>query len=172
MKNFIKKNLGFTLIEVLVALLLVSGTALVTTNMWSRNLLYIGGSRIYDKVAFLLDQKISELEVQYSNIEELPEIEEGDFGKEYPDFRWEMESQPFDMPDISSLLIEGAGSEGIDNTTLSLIGQVKDLIRNSVKEVKVTVFVKYKKRERSYSVVTYFTSQNVDLSSVVGAGGK
>ncbi len=159
-----KKGKGFSLVEVLVALLLISGAAIVTTNIWSRNFLYIRGSKIYDTVSFLLDQKISELKIEYKNIQEIPELEEGDFGTEYSNYRWEMESQAFDMPDLSSLLIEQAGAEGVDENVLSVVNNIRELITNSVKEVKITVFAKDKKRERSFSVVTYFTNKNPSVA--------
>ena len=165
-----EEKMGFSLVEVLVALLLVSGAAIVTSQLWSKNFLQIRSSRIYDTVTFLLDQKISELKIEYKSVEEIPETEEGDFGIEYPDYRWEMESQPFDMPDISSLIIEQAGAEGISENVLFVVNNIKELIKNSVKEVKVTVFAKDKKRERGFSVVTYFTAQNPSVS-VLGSGG-
>ena len=169
-KNFRKKTAGFSLLEVLIALVLVSGVAMVTTNMWSKNFLFIRSSRIYDTASSLLDQKISELKIEYKDVANLPESQEGVFGTEFSNYRWEMESQPFDMPDISSLIIEQADAEGIDENALLIVNNIKELIKSSVKEVKVTVFVKDKNRERAYSIVTYFTSENPSLQALPGGG--
>ena len=158
---------GFSLIEVLVALLLVSGAAILTSNMWSRNFLYIRGSKIYDTASFLLDQKIAELENTYPDPSQLPEDDAGDFGIDYPQHRWEMKSQPFDMPDLSSLIIEKSQGAGVDESTLLIVNNLKELIKNSVKEVKVTVFVQDKKRQRAFSVVTYFVNKEASLESAI-----
>lgn len=157
-----KSAKGFTLLEVLVALMILAGGLLVLNNSWSTNNLRLRKATVFNNSATLLQKKMVEFEALYQErpLEELPESESGDFGSDHPAYRWEMESRELEFPDLSALMVgQGQG----DETTLMMIRQMTDMISKSVKEVKVTVFVKSNKKEVSFSATTYFIDYNRDF---------
>lgn len=161
---------GFTLLEVLVAIVILVGGILVVSNSWSGNLLRIRKANLYNNVAFLLERKVTELEAKYrgKSIDEIKEEESGDFGEDYPQYSWAMSSKKFVMPDLSSLLISKDG--GADEMFLTVIKQTTDYISKAVKEVTIIVYVKTaggKKAE--FKIVTYFVDFNKELEL---GGGK
>jgi general secretion pathway protein I len=162
---------GFTLIEVVIALSIIAGAVIVVGNTWSGNLLRVRKAKFYNNVALLLERKMTEIEAKYgeSPLEEIPEEENGDFGSDFKQYRWKLTSQEFEMPDLSSALVGREG--GADDTLISMIRQMSDYISQSVKEVTVTVFVKSKKTEVSFSITTYFIDFNKQLPLGPGTTG-
>lgn len=157
---------GFTLLEVLIALVILAGGLLVLNSSWSTNSLRMRKANIFNNSATLLQKKMVETEALYAGkpLEEIPEEESGDFGTDHPTYRWELKSRELEFPDLSALII---GEGEADETLLSMIRQMTELISKSVKEVKVTVFVKTNKKEVSFSATTYF----VDYSKEIGLPG-
>ena len=151
--------------EVLVALTILSGALVVVSSSWSGNFLRVRKSNLYNNVALLLESKMTEITTKYTGrpLEEIPETESGDFGSDYKQYRWEFKSQQFAMPDMSSIIIKNSGPRGADQMLLTIIKTMQEFINQSVKEGKVTVFVKGGKREVSFSVSTYFIDYNRDL---------
>jgi general secretion pathway protein I len=147
----LSRQKGFTLLEVLVALMILAGGLLVLNNSWTTNNLRLRKATVFNNSATLLQER---------PLEELPEAESGDFGSDHPGYRWEMESRELEFPDLSALMVgQGQG----DETTLMMIRQMTDMISRSVKEVKVTVFVKSNKKEVKFSATTYFIDYNRDF---------
>ncbi|NCN95669.1 MAG: type II secretion system protein [Bdellovibrionales bacterium] len=159
------KKGGFTLLEVMIALVILGGGLLVLNNSWTTNSLRLRKANIFNNSATLLQKKMVEFEALYKDkpLTEIPENEAGDFGTEQPAYRWEMESRELEFPDLASIII---GEGQADETTLNMIRQMTDLISKSVKELKVTIFVKAQKKEVKFSATTYF----VDYSSEIGLG--
>ena len=56
-----KRNRGFTLIEVVVSLVILTGALLTVTMVWNGNTLRVRKSRIFNEVGFLLEKKMSRL---------------------------------------------------------------------------------------------------------------
>ncbi|HAG91527.1 MAG TPA: general secretion pathway protein GspI [Bdellovibrionales bacterium] len=163
------KNTGFTLLEVMIALAILAGGLLILNNSWTTNSLRLQKANIYNNAATLLQKKMVEMEAEYHDkpLEEIPESESGDFGSEFPTYRWEMKSQELEFPDLSAMMIgDGQGNE----TTLTMIRQMTELISKSVKELKVTIFVKSHKKEVKFSATTYFVSYKAQLG-LSGGGG-
>lgn len=153
---------GFTLIEVIVALTILMGAIIILGNSWSGNLLKIRKANLYNNAALLLERKMVEIENQYRDkpLSELPEEASGDFGEEFPKYRWKLVSKKFVMPDMSALLTNR--KQGADDTLIGMIKQVNDFISNAVKEVVVSVQVKTGERQAEYSVTTYFIEYGAD----------
>lgn len=168
-----KHQKGFTLLEVLVALMILAGGLLVLNNSWTTNNLRLRKANIFNNSATLLQKKMVEMEALYKEkpLEEIPESESGDFGSDHPNYRWEMQSRELEFPDLSSIIIgEGQGDENL----LMMVRQMTEMISKSIKEVKVTIFVKTKKKEVSYSATTYFVDYARDFGLPGGgapAGG-
>jgi len=163
-----RRELGFTLIEVLVALMILAGAIVLASSAWSGNLVRLEKTRVNTTMALLLQRKMTEIELEYRDkaLAEFPDEDNGEF-EGYPQFRWQLESKEFVMPDISSALI--ARDEGADQNLLSLIGQMTTMISQNIREVTVTVIYtsKRSKQEIKNSVTTYF----VDYQSDLGLGG-
>ncbi len=171
-KNSFKNNDGFSLIEVMVAMLILTGCIVTLTSSWSGNYFRLNKAQINHNVTELLQKKITEIEIQYLNkpIEEIKDEDGGKF-KGFPNYRWTMSSQDFEMPDLSAVLIGQEG--GADEMLLTIIKQMGEHISKSVKEVEVAVYVKFKKREVKYAVTTYFVDydKELDLGALAGLAG-
>lgn len=167
-----KKKLGFTLLEVLIAVTILVGGVIVVATSWSGNFLRIRKATLYNNVALLLERKLNELDAEYKE-KPLNEIidQEGDFGSDLPQYRWAFTTHEFVMPDLSGAIL---GEEGSKNEMLlNFVKQTTEYISKSVKEGTVTVFVKAGKKEIPFSVTTYFMdySQELALPGLPGGGG-
>lgn len=164
-----KRNHGFSLVEVLVALAIIAGGIVIVSSTWSGNLTRLRGSTLRNNVAFLLERKMVEMETKYRN-KPLEEIEDqaGDFGPNYKQYRWTFKAQEFQMPDISAALIGREG--GADEMLLNMIRQTQDYLSQSIKEGKVSVFVKAGNREVEYTLSTYFINYNKEFGGLGGGG--
>lgn len=158
---------GFTLLEVLIALFILSGAIIVVASSWSGNFMRIRKSNMYNNVATLLEQKMVELEAKYKDkpIAEIPESEGEGFGNDYPQYRWEMKSRELKLPDLTPMLV--GQEDGADETLISTMKQLTEYLGKVIKEVKVSIFVKSGSREVEFSATQYF----VDYSQDFGLGG-
>jgi len=166
-----KKN-GFTLIEVLIATVIMAGAIMVLANSWSGNFMRVLNARINNNLANLLERKITEYEVlaKEKPQNEIPESEAGDFGPKFPGYRWEMSSQPFEMPDITGTLSSREG--GVDEMTLMIVRTTRDYIKESAKEIQVSVYYKPQNgRELQHSATTYLVDFTKEVP-IPGMGGK
>jgi general secretion pathway protein I len=164
---------GFTLLEVLVALVIMVGGIIIVANSWSGNLLKIRKATLYNNIGVLLERKVTELEVFYKEktLDEIPEEDGGDI-EGYPQYKWKLRSRKFEMPDLSSMFIKNKG--GSDEMFLSMMKQVNEFIGKSVKEVKISIIISNAKKPLEYWVTTYFVDYTVDmgLPGIPGAGNK
>ena len=78
---------GFTLLEVMIAVAILAIALTVIYGSQSQSLSLAAEAKFNTRAAFLLQQKLAELE---SGSVEL-QSDEGDFGEEYPGFRWQVE---------------------------------------------------------------------------------
>ncbi len=174
----IKNSNGFSLIEVMIAMVILTGCIVTLTSAWSGNYFRLNKAQMNHNVAELLQRKVTEIEIEYLNkpIEEIKDSDGGKF-KGFPNYRWTMSSQDFEMPDLSAVLIGQDG--GADEILITLIKQMGEHISKSIKEVEVAVYVKFKKKEVKYALTTYFVDfeKEVDFSALtslvggIGGGG-
>ncbi len=183
--NDLKKNtkispfeLGFTLIEVMVAMLILTGAIVTLTTSWSGNYFRLNKSQLNHNVAELLQRKMTEIEIIHKDksFEEVKEEMSGTF-EGYPNYRWTMSSQEFEIPDLGPIL--ASQDDNVDETIGTILKQMSEHIKKSVKEIKVSVFVKHKKKEIEFSATTYHIDYNKELdlgalgglASALGGGG-
>lgn len=161
---------GFTLLEVLIATTVLVGGMMMLSMAWSGNNLRLRKSNMYYSVATLLERKMVEIEALYKDkpLNEIPEEKSGDFGADYKDFRWELKSRELKFPDLAPLIVGGGNA---DDNLITMIRQITDVLSKSVKEIKVSVFVKTPKKEAEFSATTYMLDYNQGLSAIPGAGG-
>lgn len=163
---------GFTLIEVLIALVIIAG-GIVALNMgWGNSFLMIRKSTMKYDVATLLERKMTEFEAKYRDkpFNEIPEKEEGDFENDYPQYRWVMESRDLELPDLTPLLI--AQEEEANEMLITMMKQMTEYLNKVIKEVRISVFVRGRGgKEAQFSATQYFVDYSKDFTGLPGAGG-
>lgn len=162
------KSRGFTLLEALMAMAIMSTALLLLANSWSASFNRVKKTQLNFELSTLLDRKMSELEREYKDKpgSELKEEDEGDFGDEMKNFTWKMKSRKFEFPDFSSSLTARSG--GASEMTMTIIKQMTEQISKSIKEVTVTITYKSDKQPISVSATTYFT----DFDKPMGMPGQ
>jgi general secretion pathway protein I len=163
-----RSNAGFTLIEVLVALFILAGGILMISLAWSGNFLHLRKSALFHDVSTLLERKMVEIEAQYANkdVKEIPDEDGGEF-EGFPQYRWAMKSRDMKFPDLSAII---AGQEdGGDEMLINMVKQMTEYLNKTIKEVKVSIFVKTKTaRELEFAATEYFIDYNQDFMGGVG----
>ena len=159
----IKKKSGFTLIETLVAMMILSTGIILLVNSWTGSFMRLKKTQINNEVTMLLEKKMVEIDLEYKgkSIDSIPEEKEDDFGTDYPSYRWKMTSKEFEMPDLSPLFTAKEG--GADQNLIMIMKQFSEHLNKTVKEVKVSVFYKTAKKELEYSVTTYYVDYAKEL---------
>jgi prepilin-type N-terminal cleavage/methylation domain-containing protein len=162
------KTNAFTLIEVLVALMILSVAMVALTSSWSGSLFAYRKSEKVQLVNSLLKSKISELEIKYLDgpFDEIPEAEDGDYGDEFKDLKWSAQSQKLTFPDLSALMM-AAGQT--DETLLSTVQQMTEHFSNNIKELKVTLIWTVGENNLQFSATTYLV--NYQNSLPIPGGG-
>lgn len=161
---------GFTLVEVLVAMVIMIGGVIVIANAWSGNFSRVRSARINNVAATLLERKMTEIEFEFydKSIDEVREEDAGDFGAMYPGYSWEMKAKEFEMPDLSGALTSREG--GADETLLMIMRTTAEFFKKSVKEVSVTVIYKPRKGNPIRHTVTTFLVDYTKEMPLPGVG--
>lgn len=159
-------NTGFTLIETLLAMVILSSALLLLTNSWSSSFLRVRKTQQQFEVATLLERKMTEVEIEFKgkSLDEIPEEKSDNFGDKYPQYSWKLNSKKLEIPDLSSLL---GGDDGGGNNQKMMMSLVKQMARRSkaIKEVTVTVtFKPAKGKPLEYSVTQYFVDYDKEIN--------
>ncbi len=163
------KTRGFTLIETLLAMVILSSALLLLVNSWSGGYLRVRKTQQQFEVASLLERKMTEIELEYRGkpLDQIPDEKGEDFGKEYPQYSWKMTSHKLEIPDLSATL---AAKGEADQFTTMLVKQLTEGLSKAIKEVTVTVILKAKPKSVEYSVTTYFVDYDQELPMSVPMG--
>ena len=155
--SFRRKN-GFTLIETMLAIVIMASALILLTNSWSGSITRVRKTQQIFEIAALLERKMAEVEIEYRGkpLDSIPEEAEDSFGEEYPQYRWKLTSKKLEFPDLSAALTGQDG--GVDQMMLSLIKQLSEGLSQSIKEVTVTVVFQPQGATKpiQHSVTTYF----------------
>lgn len=169
------KSYGFTLIETLMAVTILAFGLIIVSSTWGGNVMRLKKIRLNNEVAFLLQQKMTEMELKYQNtpLDQVKEEESGTFGDGFDDYAWEFKSQKFVMPDLS-LLMDVNKETNVDMQRM-ILTQLGDVLGKSIKEITVSVIVKKNKsrsKEIKYSVSSYLIdySKEPAFTGFSGAG--
>lgn len=164
------KKRGFTLVEVLIAMLILAGAMVALSQSWSGSLFAFRKSQTLNAITSLLKKKVTELEIKYKTLSftEIPETENGDFGKDYPDLKWLAETKDMDFPDLTQLLVTQDG--GANEMLITIVKQMTEFFSKSIKELRVTVIWTSAGREVKYGVTTYLVN-NTAAGNGLGPGG-
>lgn len=128
-------------------------------------------TQLSTEVSALLERKMVEIEMEYAGkpLDSIPEEKEDDFGSEYPQYSWKMETKEFEVPDFSATLTAQSG--GADELTLTVMKTLAEHLGKSVKEVKVSVIYKGGKKPLQFSATQYFVDydKEIQLPAMPGA---
>ncbi len=156
---------GFTLLEVLVALIITVAAAFLLSTAWSGNLARVRKTTMYNNVAQLLQRKIAEINAENSTkqFSELIDVhKEGDFGKQYPQYSWSFKTQKLTPPDLGGILASQKG--GANQMLLTMLSKMQQIMHQSILEATVTVYVKMRNKEFPYSVTYYIVNYNAPIN--------
>ena len=163
---------GFTLLEVVIALGIMGTVMIVLTSSWTGNFRRVRKAKVQTQAVYLLQKKMTELEVFYrGRINRLPkEKQKGSFeDKRFKKYTWEWEANEFKMPDIARLFVKQEGL--VDETSLTVLKQMKKYLEDSIREVKVTLIYQASPKAQpiKYSIATVFVDYDVPIQ--LGFGG-
>ncbi len=158
-----KSSDGFTLIEVMIALLILAVALTILNTSTTSSIASVQKAGALETIAQLLQQKASEFELTYKGkkFEELKESETGDFGSDYPMYRWTVQVEDFPAPNLAGMAQQ---DEGQEEMLLTILNKFSEHLQKAAKEVKVTVFWKAGEKEQEYSV----TFLLVDYETPIG----
>ena len=170
----LKKIAGFTLIEVLIAMMILAGSLIALSASWRGSIMAYQKGRQVNVITRLLQKQATEMEIRFRNENMLTDQElEGDFGTDYPNLSWKTEVKALQFPDLAPLLVSQEG--GADQITLTVIRQMSTQLSQAIKEMKVSVLWKNQDSVATYSITTYLISYNQlgipGAGSIRGGGG-
>lgn len=165
------RNRGFTLLETLIAMVMLSAGIILLANSWGGSFMRVRKTQLSTEVAALLERKMVEIQMEYRDkpLDSIDDEKSDDFGSEYPDFSWRMNSKAFEVPDLAASLTARDG--GANQTLIMIIKQMTEHLSKSIREVKVTVIYKKGKKPMEFSATTYFVDYNRQLPMPGGAAG-
>lgn len=164
MNKTLKNKFGFTLLETLLAMIILSTGILLLSNAWSGSFMRIRKTQLNSEVTALLERKMVEVEAEYRDkpLESIPEEKSDDFGSDYPQYSWKLESQEFKVPDLSASLTAKDG--GANEMMINIIRQLSEHLSKSIKEVRVTIIHKNKNgKNLQFSATRYFVDFNKEI---------
>ena len=144
---------GLSFIEVMYSIVILTGVMVILSQFFSQSTRQMDRSKRYYLVSQLMEQKLTELEINYQKDGEsaLLSAERESF-ENVPDFLWSLETKK--MENIGPRdFIEGLREE---NQITNTIDQVSKKIMELVTEVRLTVHYTKMEPEASYSITTYF----------------
>ncbi len=150
-----KKQKGFTLIEVVLAMMVMAAGLFILMNSWAGTYNRLRKTQIQVQMVALLERKVSEIEREYKgkSLDSIPEEKEDDFGSEVPGYSWKMKSRLLEVPNLSSSLVSRDG--GADQTMLMIMKMFTDHLSKSIKEVNISVTYVDKKKPIVSEVTIY-----------------
>lgn len=98
MKNemrHIERNSGFTLLEVMVSVAIISIGLTALLGSHSQSVSLASEAKFNTTAALLAQGKMAQFELE--GIQDISN-ESGDFGEEFPDYRWELQVSGIDLP--------------------------------------------------------------------------
>ena len=166
------KRQGFTLLETMLAMVILSSGIILLTNSWGSSFARVKKTQLATQVTALLERKMVEVEMEYGDkpLDSIPEEKTDDFGSDYPQYSWRLNSREFALPDLTATMTAKAG--GADEMMLTMMRTLSDHLAKSVKEVKVTVIYKTGKKKLEYSATQYFVDydREIQMPGIPGGG--
>lgn len=164
MRNPANKKKGFTLIEILVALVILTGATIVISRVWTSNRQRVTQIDNYHKIVQLMENKISELEFEWrkKNFKSIPKEEKGDF-KDEKYFSWSVKTQPLKLPEPKQMLSMFGQSQS-QSASLQVAQVTTEFLSQAVLEAKLTIHYKKGNLKSAYSITTYIVDHSKSIS--------
>ena len=135
-----RPNNGFTLLEVVLALVVMASGLFILTNSWASTYSRLRKTQVQVQIATLLERKVTEIEREYKNksLDSVDAEKEDKFGGEVPDtYSWRMSSRKLVIPDLSPVL---AAQEGGGGDIMMMVMKIfTEHLSKTIKEVKISV---------------------------------
>lgn len=161
------KAAGFTLLEVLIALIITAAAAVLLSTAWSGNLMRVRKTTLYSNVAQLLQRKVAEINAENSkkSFDEIAEEDkQGDFGSQYPQYSWSFKTQRLALPDIGAIL-QSQQKGSANQMLLTMLSKMRQIMGQAILEAKVTVYVKVQNHKKMpFSVTYYIVNYNAPIN--------
>ena len=169
--KFLKNNKAFTLIEVVLALVVMASGLFILVNSWAGTYSRLRKTQIQVQIAALLERKVTEIEREYKgkSLESIPEEKEDNFGSELPGYTWKLKSKKLEIPDISASLTAQDG--GADASLILLMKTFTEHLSKSIKEVNISVLNTEGRKPLVADVTIYMIDYDRPLPIPGGAGG-
>lgn len=153
---------GFTLIEILGAILILAGLVTVVSRISYGVFERSQKGRRLEIIVHLLERKMTDIKVN-QEFSSLSEEEKGEFEEE-EGFVWSYKTRSLSLPPASILLT----LRGLPQSELNVkaINIAREILSKTVKELKLTVTDTRAKKDISYSLVTYFVDYKQVPTSV------
>lgn len=158
-----KNNQGLTLVEVLIALAIFTISFMAIIDSQNMSVKNSAVSKRMTIAMILTQEKMAERLLKYKGmpLSEIPEKEEGEFEEEYSKYRWEETVRDFhyDLSFLAEMLQPQDKKEkdevSPESPLQQAIPKLSSFIKNSVKELTVTVYWKEGGHEQKTSMTTH-----------------
>ncbi|MEK7791302.1 MAG: prepilin-type N-terminal cleavage/methylation domain-containing protein [Deltaproteobacteria bacterium] len=168
-----KNKQGMTLIEILVALAIFTISFLVLIDAQNLNIRSSAHAHRMSIATILAQDKMTETLLKHKDtpLREIEEKEDGTFEGTYSKYRWEITSRDFAY-DLSFLIAMAQGGGETEEETrppeaesplLAYLPKISQFIKNSSKEMTVTVFWREGATERNVSLTTHLFNYKTPL---------
>lgn len=177
-KKLLRNNLGFTLLETMIALLIMvmAFTAILTVE--SNSIRASENSRRLNIVRMLAKNKVTEVEqeVEGKAFSEVKKEDGGSFKSPYEDYRWSSVVKEIEFPNLtvgapksnsgaaSSSSSAGSGTGGSDIADF-LTKLLTNFLSKAVREITVTIYWKRGTAEQSFSLSMYWVDLNHEFQT-------
>ncbi len=181
---------GFTLLEIMVALAILSSTLVVLLRIVTNNVRATNHAKMTTAATFLARTKMVELEddVLYDGFIETNEFKNGTFKTDgYPQFRWETSVERIELPTNRAQQTQDEAKAASDKAKdpmammsgflggmmSTFIEPIRIGLQESVRKVTVrVVWDETGRRDQSFEVVQYLTDPaKLDLALTGGSAG-
>lgn len=162
--NYFKQSLGFTLVEVMIAVGLFATLSVLVQSSWSGNYQRFKKSKIKVQAVELLQRKILEVEIELkTNGFDIPlGKQSGKFDSDkLKYYSWEWEAKKVEVPDLSALV----PTDGENTLVLAVLEKFREYLNESLTEVKVSVLYQRNKKDSplNFSVPLFLVDYDQEM---------
>ncbi len=172
-KKLLRNNTGFTLLETMIALLIMvmAFTAILTVE--SNSIRASENSRRLNIVRMLAKNKMIEMEqtIEGKAFSEVKKEDGGSFKTPYQDYRWDAKIKEIEFPNLSiggptkSNTGGNTGGAGGSDMTDFLTKLLTNFLSKAVREVSVTVYWRRGTSEQNFSISMYWVDLNHEFQT-------
>ena len=159
MLNLARNTDGFTLLETLIALAIMTVAFAAILMVQSGSINAVEKSRTMNIVTMLAKQTMIDAETEYQSktFEEVDKEASGKFDPPYEDYHWSREIKEIKFPNM----MPSTGPDGKTNTGAEMMGKlITNFLSEAMREVTVTVSWPRGKGHQSFSLTTYWVNLN------------